>query len=116
MAKFQKILVASNEQIKQERANLIISSTKREAEAIIDGYKRQLLKISDALIKKADIAPKDSTSLTFGGDSGEKESAKWIEEMLALKQEEFAVKQYLKIAEDFYNEWFVDESPLNETF
>lgn len=29
MAKFKDILVASNEQIKKERANLIINSTKR---------------------------------------------------------------------------------------
>ena len=106
MSKFVKTLSASNDKIKQSRAQALAEEAKLEVDTFVNNLKRDVIQLKNKLAKLTDLAPDNSFSLRPGGDSFD--AASWVKELHHTKMD-LALKEIeLEKAEDIVTEWFSD--------
>lgn len=107
MSKFVKTLSASNQEIKEARAEMIAEETVIEVQQFVSNLKKEKLQLKNKITKLTDLAPDNSYSLRPGGKDFD--AAKWVKELhqakMDLKLKEIALAE----AEGIMNEWFEDE-------
>ena len=106
MSKFVETLSASNQTIKEARAEMIAEETVIEVQQFVSNLKKEKLQLKNKITKLTDLAPDNSYSLRPGGKDFN--SAQWVQELhkakMDLKLKEIALAE----AEGIMTEWFGD--------
>jgi len=105
MSKFKNVLIASNEKLKEDRANLLLEDAKNEQSALITDLRGELNSLKRQQSVLADLGPETTLDLKPGKGFNAKE---WVRQMhqLCISIEEKSFE--LNLAEHFMFEWFTD--------
>jgi len=107
MSKFVKTLSASNQEIKEARAEMIAEETVIEVQQFVSNLKKEKLQLRNKITKLTDLAPDNSYSLRPGGKDFN--AAKWVQELHQAKMDLKLKDIALAEAEAIMDEWFKDE-------
>lgn len=109
MEKFLKNLTASNKQLKNDRASMLLAQTKREKLRILEELKDTAMNKQYKLTRLYDLSPKTSIDLAYREDFDPKE---WAKQTSDLEIEIDVVSMKTSTLQLSYNEWFTDEEKL----
>jgi hypothetical protein len=109
MEKFLKNLTASNKQLKNDRASMLLAQTKREKLRIIEELKDTAMNKQYKLTRLYDLSPKTSTDLAYREDFDPKE---WAKQTSDLEIEIDVLSMKISTLQSSYDEWFTDEEEL----
>jgi len=107
MSKFVETLSASNQEIKEARAEMIAEETVIEVQQFVSNLKKEKLQLRNKITKLTDLAPDNSYSLRPGGKDFN--AAKWVQELHQAKMDLKLKDIALAEAEAIMDEWFKDE-------
>lgn len=108
MSKFANILSASNDKIKEARAEMISEETVIEVEQFVSNLKKETLQLKNKIVKLTDLAPDNSYSLRPGGKDFD--AAQWVKELHKAKMDLKLKTIALVEANSIMTEWFTDDA------
>ncbi len=102
--KFYESLVASGDDVKGKRGELLVKSVKKAAKKKVDEIEEEIDALETTLLNLTDLGPENSYSLRPTAKGFD--ATKWIDEMFEAKVEIALKKVELEVAEGIVNEWF----------
>jgi len=109
MNKFINEIKKTGSEVLKKRGSLLSEAAQAEAARFVDDLKAQIRELKFKKANLEDLNVKSSTSLQPGKDFYAKE---WVTEMISIDIELVLKNEELRIAQNFYNEWFREEAAV----
>lgn len=106
MNKFTRLINSNGNEVLTRRAESIASDAEIAQQNLVNAYKQKINQLTRKIADLTDLAPDTTESLRPGGRDWS--ASTWALELQNAKQDLYTAQISLKLAEETYNEYFVD--------
>ena len=107
MKEFQRLISDNTNASLKRRAAQLATSAEIAQQNLVNALKQERTNIELRIASLTDLAPDSTDSLRVG--SKDWDAVKWVKDLQKAKQELYNINIQLKLAEETFNEYFVDE-------
>lgn len=111
MNKFEKLIGNNGSETLQQRAKVIAQTAEIAQQNLVNKLKQEKAELILKINTLTDLAPESTESLRPGSKDWNPET--WVKELQSLKQSLYTIEIQLKLANETYKEYFVDNQ-VNE--